>query len=198
MILALTGGIACGKSLVLKIFSSFNWNTADADLICHRFYDEKNDYLYERFRQQWGTHFFDNDGLIDRRKLAAETFSNPQELEKLNGIIHPMFKAVVRKMRADIAASGRNLMIEVPLLFEAGMQKDFDAVICVYSSLEHQRERLEKREDWPPDHIDQRIFSQWPAEKKLELADYGVINNDSVQSLEQQCRLINFNIRKQR
>jgi len=185
-LIGLTGGPGCGKSAVLKIFSAFQgWRTFDADCVCRELYEEKNSRIFSAFRQRWGAKVFLPDDSADRKAIAGIVFSDDAELQWLNSLMHPEIIARIES-EIDGCACTDYIMIDIPLLFETGYRKKLHAAVCVWSSPEVQAERLASRA-WSPEHSAKRISSQFSADKKLELADFAIINNASLDSLKKQC-----------
>ena len=185
-LIGLTGGPGCGKSAVLKIFASFaSWRVFDADEICHELYAEKNSPFAERIAARWGRDFLLKDGTPDRAKIAGMVFGRKEELAWLNSLVHP---EIMRRVERGIDACGctDHVMLDAPLLFEAGWNRFADSVVAVWSSPEVQMERLLAR-GWTREHAGARIAAQMSASEKLERADYGIINNASPAVLETQC-----------
>ena len=192
-LIGLTGGPGCGKSAVLRIFASFtSWKVFDADAICHELYAEKNSVFTEWIAMRWGKDFICEDGTLDRAKIAEKVFSDKKELAWLNGLVHP---EIMRRIEHGIDMCGCQdyAMIDAPLLFEAGWNKFLQLTIAVWSSPEIQMGRLLAR-GWTKEHAESRIAAQLPAQEKLERADYGIINNASLDILREQCVKLNNKI----
>jgi dephospho-CoA kinase len=192
MIAALTGGMGCGKSLVLKFFSEMDWFTLSADAICHQIYAEHNEFFFTQLESRWGKTVFCADGSADKRQISAIVFGDEAELAWLNGILHPL---IMRRGSESIAeSSNKYIMFEIPLLFEAKLDKDFSPVICVWSSHNVQMARLLQRQ-MPREQLELRLANQIPVNEKLEKADFGLINNSQVELLYEQCKIINDKLR---
>lgn len=194
MIAALTGGMGCGKSAVLNFFSEIGWFTLSADVLCHKIYAEQNDEFFSQLINRWGNSVIKPDGNADRKKIAEIVFANDAELSWLNAVLHPM----IMHRAATIIATAKNefVLFEIPLLFEAKLEKEFSPILCVWSSRQVQISRLLQR-DISLEHIIQRIARQMPGNDKLEKADFGLINNGSIDLLYEQCKIINCNLRNQ-
>lgn len=196
MILGLTGAIGSGKSTALAIFARLGARTNDADRICHRFYEEKNPALIEPLRQRWGGRIFAADGSVRRAEIGAIVFADPSELEFLNAVIRPLIEAA---MAAEIAAARESqelTVLEIPLLFERGYETRLDATICVYASPEVRRARLTAR-GMTEESITRRENMQWSEERKLEAADYALINRGDPELLAGQCAALLKNFKFQ-
>ena len=181
----LTGGPGCGKSEAVKTFREIpGWQCFDTDRICHEIYEENDSPLVRQMESRWGAEVRSADGKPDRKKIAEKIFNNSTEREWLNSILHP---EILFRLENKISESGTGwALIEVPLLFEAKFDAKMDKNVAVWSPEETQLERLLAR-GWTREHAEKRIASQLPAAKKLEMADYGIINRSSLESLREQC-----------
>ncbi len=179
--IAVTGGVGCGKSTVLKWFADNGFAVVSADAVCHDALDRPEilDALTKRWGQACVVENF-NGGKADRKWIAGRVFKNPAELDFLTGVLYP----VVKKRLADFcagkcdggAAAGKKFRAaEVPLLFESGMETMFDYTVCV----------------WAPEcrsaGLADRSALQLPVGRKLELSDFALINNDGLDQLYRQC-----------
>ena len=183
--IGLTGGPGCGKSEAGKIFREIpGWHGFDTDRICHEIYEEKDSPLARLVEARWGREVRSEDGRPDRKKIAEKIFNDANEREWLNSVLHP---EILFRLGNQVAQSGAKwALIEVPLLFEAKFNVKMDKTIAIWSPEKIQLERLMSR-GWTRDHAEKRISAQLPASKKLELADYGIINRGSLESLREQC-----------
>ena len=182
MLTALTGGIGAGKSTVLDIFKGFGASVEDTDTIVHKIYEE-NEEVHKSLFARWGEKVFSGN-IPDRKAIAGLVFNNKKELAWLNGLLHPLVKEAIAACRFK----GLTL-IAVPLLYEVKWENKFDRVISVWVSQENQIDRLRKR-GWSNQEIDSRISAQMDQDEKLNRADYGIINDWSLNSLTRQCRKI--------
>ncbi|MBQ9501176.1 MAG: dephospho-CoA kinase [Lentisphaeria bacterium] len=189
MILGVTGSIGAGKSTVREEFSALGWRVFDADGVCHGIYAEPGGSFFARIVGEWGPGVVSADGRsIDRRKLAGEVFGNPGELEKLTGLLYPEFERRLDEAVAACRRDGADGVFEIPLLFENGYGKRFDAVLAVWSSPEIRRERLKRKRGLSDEEIAERERKQLPAHEKLERADFAVVNNGPRELLRKQIR----------
>ncbi len=187
MLIGLTGGIGCGKSTALRLFAGLGWGSLDADAICHGLYEDPDSALYRGIRERWGGKVFRDDGRADRRRIADLVFGNPDELRWLNTLIHPL---VFKAAQDSLKGTAKDVMFDVPLLFEAGWRESFDATVAVWTDSRSQLARLQGR-GLSTEDIARRMKFQLPAGEKLEMADYGLINTGDIRSLEQQCCSLN-------
>lgn len=184
--IAITGGIACGKSQAGQILQRLHWGVCEADQVAHELYMPAGE-AYEAVRDLAGSDAVREDGVIDRAVLGAKVFSDAEQLATLNQILHPLVK---KKIHEWLLHCERILLpgaaVIVPLLFESGMEKawDLDAIICMGSKPGIQRQRLLQR-GLDRDAIEQRILAQWPIEKKMEAADFRLWNDGTKAELEE-------------
>ncbi|MFU8780394.1 MAG: dephospho-CoA kinase [Kiritimatiellia bacterium] len=182
--IAITGGIACGKSLAGTLLASMGWVICDTDSIAHRLY-RPGGIAYASVCQLAGTAALRENGEIDRGVLGAKVFADPDLLQALNAILHPLVREMVAHWFVEQEAQGQDVGAAiVPLLFEAGMAAGWDAVICIGSEVEKQRERLRER-GLGAAEIASRLQAQWPVMQKMKFADFQVWNNGSFEELRQ-------------
>ena len=185
---ALTGGIACGKSAVAGFWSRWGVETMDADHVAHELIAAGGD-CAEAVVRAFGSRVRAVDGGVDRRALGEIVFADPAARARLEALVHP---GVVRRMRAwaeEIRRTGRRGAAVVPLLFEAGLEKDWDAVVCVASGERTVLERLAGR-GLSPEEAKARIASQWPVREKSARADRVIENDGSLAELETKSRAV--------
>lgn len=171
-VIGLTGGIACGKSNLSRALKSRGVPVLDADEIS-RSVTAPGGIALPAIRERFGDQVFDGDGL-NRRALAQIVFSDPEELAALNGIIHPL---VLAEIRRGIAAEPGPVVMDVPLLFEAGMEGWCREIWCAYVPQKEQIRRVRKRDQVTGRQALQRIRAQMPAREKAKRADH-VIRTD--------------------
>ena len=192
MFTGLTGGIGCGKSTALGCFEKLGWHALDADRICHEIYEEGDKSLIARLTSRWGKAIL-QDGALSRKKIAEIVFNNGNELEWLNGLLHPL---IMRKADEKAASSDSEYVIfDVPLLFETGLERRFDCTISVWADTRQQVERLRLR-GWNKQETEARLAAQMPSVRKLEKADFGLINTGDIEFLIEQCIELDKQIRK--
>lgn len=176
---ALTGNIASGKSSVKKIIETSGFEVLDTDEIGHALLTKNNSELIEAFGIE---KVFDDDGNFDRKKLGELVFNSPEKLKLLNSIIHPQIKKEIRKyfeQKKDCSF----VFVEIPLLFEAGMENLFDKIIIVYAEDAIRVKRLIDRNGYTEDYAKKRMLSQIPQEEKFALVDYIIDNNGTEEEL---------------
>lgn len=175
--IGLTGGIASGKSTVAHMLSELGAVVIDADHEA-RMAVLPGEPAWHAIREAFGPHYFHPDTTLDRRRLAERVFHDPEALRRLNAIVHP---EVGRRMQQQAIAAqmagARVVVLDVPLLIEANMQRDVDEVWLVAASEAVQLERLVKDKGYPPEEARARIAAQLPLAEKRQYADV-VIEND--------------------
>ena len=180
----LTGGLGTGKSTVSRLLLSHGIPVVDADAMARQVL-EIHGPAYGPVVQCFGPEILQPNKEIDRKRLAARVFGHPAELEKLERIIHPFVQAEVKRQRqwlADQKTPGA--VYDVPLLFEKGLEKQFDAIIVVTAREAQQVERVKARNSWTDEEIQKRLRSQIPLNDKVARADFVVQNDADLPTLE--------------
>lgn len=182
MILGLTGGMGSGKSTAARLFFDHGLLRLDSDAVVREEILTAPEVI-SAVRMRFGPGVLNAGGGIDRGRLAARVFANEAEREWLEGEVHPRLYTIWRsRLAADRSASW---VVEVPLLFEKGLENWFDFTLCVATSSPVQLARLEER-GVPRALAEQRISKQLPLAQKLERADYVLLNDGDVEFLHAQ------------
>jgi dephospho-CoA kinase len=176
--IGLTGGIAAGKSEALKAFARLGAATLSSDAVVHELLE--GDLLRQRLAERWGPDVI-ADGGIDRSKIGEIVFADPEQLSWLEEQIHPLVGEKTASWLLSLPEETEVAVVEVPLLFEAGSDKVFDATVAVVTADEVRRERAAAR-----GHalVDEREARQLTQSEKAERADHVVENDGSVEDLE--------------
>jgi dephospho-CoA kinase len=176
-VLGLTGGIACGKSTVAKLFEERGIKVVDADEIARDVVAPGTPGL-AAIVETFGDEMLLPDGSLDRKKLGALVFSDPERRKKLEAITHPRIaKEGLARLMALQTSDAPYLLYEAALLVEGGSHRNFPGLIVVTSSPELQLARLMKRDGSTEDEARARIAAQLPLKEKEAVADV-VIRND--------------------
>ncbi|MEX0591096.1 MAG: dephospho-CoA kinase, partial [Xanthobacteraceae bacterium] len=163
-----TGSAARGKSATAGMFAEEGIPVFDADGVVHRLYDGEAAPLIEAAFP--GTVSM---GRVDRERLAAKVFDNPEALDKLEAIVHPLVRAAEEKFRADAKASGaRVAVLNTPLLLETGGGERVDAVVVVTAPADVQRTRLFARPNMTEERFRAMLARQMPDSEKRRRADF--------------------------
>jgi dephospho-CoA kinase len=198
IIAGLTGGIASGKSTVSRFLSDAGARIIDADKIAREVVKPGTP-GYDAILSFFSRTILLPDGEIDRRRLGEIIFNDPDKKARLDAIVHPLVFERSAEMIAQIAAQSPDAVVimDIPLLLEAGMGNDLAEVIVVYVPENLQLERLMNRDGIDKQAAMARIRSQMPIEKKRKLATI-VIDNSSTLSDSRKRALAVFNRLKQR
>jgi dephospho-CoA kinase len=173
---ALTGGIATGKSYVLDQFQRRGVACLDADVLAHGVTSAGTE-ATRQIADRFGQDILEPGGAIDRAKLAAIVFADPIARRELEAIVHPgVYRAIAAGLVAFERLGSSLVVVDVPLLYETGHASDFDAVIVTACPPDLQRQRLIGR-GLSPIEAERRIASQLPIDEKVRRADY-VIRTD--------------------
>ena len=177
VVIGLTGGIACGKSTVARILKSKNAIIIDADLESKKLMQAGSP-IWSKLINKFGREILNPDTSINRRRLGNMVFGDKDKLTKLNSIVHPGVIAHVADEIRRYKAQGHwpAIVLDAPLLFEAGAEKLVDFTWVVAVDRQTQINRLLARDKITPEQAIQRIEAQMPLEEKVARAD-AVINN---------------------
>lgn len=178
--IALTGGIASGKSSVVEIMLSLGFEVIDADKIAHKVLDEQRDRVSEIF----GDTIIVGDR-VDRKALGAIVFRDREKLKILESILHPLIYSEIERLSQEKDSLKRPYFIDIPLFFESDRYRDIAKSLVVYTPRDKQLSRLIKRDNYNKDEALIRIESQMDIEKKRELATYVIDNSGSVDRLRE-------------
>ncbi len=169
-ILGLTGGIATGKSTVLRMFARLGATTYDADAAVHTLLASDTTTIAavrSAFPELSGK------GGVNRKQLGSIVFQDTEKLDVLESILHPRIRVMETKMRRRYRIMGVHCMVcDIPLLFETEAEARFDAVVTTAVSPSLQRSRTMARPGMTPERYEQIIAEQMPTHEKIRRADY--------------------------
>ncbi|MFA5096317.1 MAG: dephospho-CoA kinase [Candidatus Omnitrophota bacterium] len=186
-VLGLTGGLGSGKSSVAAIFASRGARVIDADRIAHGCIS-RGKRAYRRIVSVFGEGVLAKNREIDRVKLGKAVFGDKGLLKKLNRIVHP---EVIRVIKKEVAAQKKGVIVlDAPLLLEAGLGKGMDKLVVVTIDRKRQVRRLLKKTSLKKAEILKRIKSQIPLTAKARLADFIIDNNGTRKETENQVKNI--------
>jgi dephospho-CoA kinase len=180
--IALTGGIATGKTTVANKFRDLGAIILDADEYARRAVEPGTASL-AALREVIGSQYFNPDGTIRRRELRRGIIQEPTLREKVNAVLHPY---IMEAMEAEWEKLQKlhprtPILFDIPLLFEGGFDKDFDLIILVYSTPEAQRQRLIHRDNATPSEAERTMAMQLPIDSKKSRADYIIENSGDLE-----------------
>ncbi len=183
VLIGLTGNIATGKSAVLGMLRDLGAATIDADAVAHRLL-EKGTPVWREVVERFGPDILRPDGHVDRVRLGAIVFADPQALQQLEAIVHPAVTARIAELVRR--AAERVVVIEAIKLIEAGMDRDCHALWVVTCPREQQIERLMAQRGLSYDEAVLRIEAQPPQEEKIALADVVIDNSGTLEGTRRQ------------
>jgi dephospho-CoA kinase len=178
--IGLTGGIAAGKSEALAAFGRLGAATLSSDAVVHELLEGEP--LRGRMVERWGSEVAPPGAAVDRTKIGERVFSDPSELEWLEGQIHPLVAQRTGEWLAGLADDTGLAVVEVPLLFEGGREAVFDTTVAVVAGEDVRRARAEARGHALVGEREARQLSQ---DEKAARAEHVVVNDGSVADLEE-------------
>lgn len=174
-IIGLTGGIGSGKSTVASFFSELGVPVYIADSEAKKIMDYPE--TIREVQTIFDENVVDENGKLDRKKIASFVFNNPEKLKQLNAVIHPKvnkdFKNWLGKHQDHTY-----IIKEVAIIFETQSEKQFDKIILVTAPEKLRIERVMKRDNISEDEILERIKNQFPDEEKISKSDFVITNID--------------------
>ena len=193
--IALTGGIATGKSHVLDQFRRRGVPCLDADDLAHGVTAAGTE-ATAAIAARFGVEILAADGSVDREALGPIVFADPIARRELEAIVHPVvYRAITAGLRGfELMGDGAFAVVDVPLLYETGAETKFDRVIATACAPEIQLARLIER-GLTEDAARQRLAAQWPAGKKTSRADFVVKTDGTFEETNQQVDEIYRNLR---
>jgi dephospho-CoA kinase len=174
----LTGGIGAGKSEALAALERLGAATISTDAIVHRLYEQAD--VRDAVVERWGEEVAP-DGRVDRAAVARRAFATPEDRAWLERLLWPRVGRKVAEWRET--ARGRALVVETPLLFEAGLEGDYDATIAIVADETVRAERARARGHAS---LDERTARQLSQDEKARRATYAVENSGTLEQLEQE------------
>lgn len=176
-IIGLTGGISCGKSAVAESLRRYcKALTLDIDEVTH-WLSEPGGELFEIYVRHFGKEIISDAGTLNKKAIGEIIFNNPAEREWINSVAHPILLNRAREFLVECCEVGAGLVVvEVPLLFEAGWQHLFDEIWAVYTKRQLQIKRLMRRDNLTKEEALARINSQMTREEICNRADVVIRN----------------------
>jgi len=177
VILGITGTFGSGKSTVANMFKSSGAELIDADKIAHRVIRPGSG-IYKKIINAFSRSILKKNKTIDRKKIAKVVFKDKKLLQKLNRIIHP---EVIKIIKNQICSSTKDIIVlDAPLLIEAGLKRLVDKLIVVSILKKKQIERALKKTSLSEADILKRIKAQIPLKDKIRLADFVIDNSSTI------------------
>lgn len=168
-LIAITGSIASGKSTLRRRFAQSRIPTIDADDIAHALI-KPGGAAYKAVAKSFPDAI--NSGEINRQKLGEIVFGDEKKLHQLEAILHHLIRQEIKRWARTMRRLGfKQAVVEVPLLFESGMNRDFDLVICTIASQPEIKRRAMLRPGMTKEKLKKILARQWPQARKARLAD---------------------------
>ena len=187
--LGITGGIGAGKSETASFVSALGIPVLDTDTVARDLVAPGQSTLSEII-DLFGKEMLDRRGQLDRSALGRLVFRDTSAREQLEAILHPrIFEVWTQWLREQEAHGRSHAVVVIPLLYEKGYARHFQAVIAMACSERTQRQRLRERQ-WSDEMVNQRLSAQLPMADKLQRAHYGLWNEGALAVLHQQIRLV--------
>ncbi len=184
MVIGLTGGIGTGKSEAARHMVAQGAKLIDADVVGHEAYRPHAE-AWRKVVEAFGDGILGPDNEIDRRSLGAIVFSDPDQLARLNGIMHPLMAGMVQEEIDTHREEGAEaVVVEAALLFEAGWNSLVQEVWVTDSPLDLVVQRLAQRNGMGEEEARRRISSQMSRQERLERADFVIDNSTDVESMQ--------------
>jgi dephospho-CoA kinase len=192
----LTGGLASGKSFVGHALSELGCLLIQADVLGRQVL-EQGGQTYEAVVKTFGNQILDPDGKINRRRLAKIVFSDPEQLAKLNALVHPRVKERERDVAAEYGRAHPDgiAVTEAAILVETGSYRDYDRLIVAVCRPEQQIERSMERDGVSREEVLNRLSRQMPLEEKVKHADFIIDTSGTKENTLQQVRTVHESLR---
>ncbi|MEY4701215.1 MAG: hypothetical protein RL326_1402 [Pseudomonadota bacterium] len=189
IVIAITGGIASGKSAVTKLFESWGASIVDADLLAREVVIPGSEGL-ERVRTAFSTNLILADGSLNRPKLASIIFSDPSKKQLLESILHPLIRQRWLTKLDELKKVGSPIIAYViPLLFESHRpMPELQKIILVSAPVETRIKRIMARDGFSREMAELRIAAQLPDADKVGRSDFIIVNDGSLEDLTRKAR----------
>ncbi|HET7752287.1 MAG TPA: dephospho-CoA kinase [Anaeromyxobacteraceae bacterium] len=182
-IIGLTGGIGSGKTAFSALLRARGAAVINADRLARDVVAPGSPGLAE-IVSTFGEEVLDASGGLDRKRMAARVFSDRDARVKLEKIVHPLVRAAMADEVQRLSEAGTPLVLyDVPLLYEAGRERDVDAVVVVWAPHEAQLARLAARDGLSAAEAEARMAAQLPLDEKARRADFVVVNDGTLEDL---------------
>ena len=188
IVIGLTGGIGSGKSEVSRMLSDLGAEIIDADRVGHEAY-LPNTETYDRIVAEFGEEILQANGEIDRKRLGARIFAEPEARERLNAIAHPRMYAMIEERIQRLRERGATaVVLDAAILIEAGWDSLVDEVWVVAAPEEMVVQRIGQRNGLPAEQVHQRIRAQITSEERVRHAAVVIDNGQGLEELDTRVR----------
>jgi dephospho-CoA kinase len=179
-VIGIAGGIGSGKSYIASLFGQLGCFVVNSDEQVTETY--RDPAVKETLRHWWGDEVIGADGQVNRRFIAGKVFSNVAERRRLEALIHPLVNAARRRVMTVAGANPKVVAFvwDTPLLFEASLNLQCDAVVFIDAPVSLRLQRVRQTRNWTEQELISRENSQWPLDRKREISDYVIRNTADV------------------
>ncbi|RIA97089.1 dephospho-CoA kinase [Glomus cerebriforme] len=189
-LIGLTGGIASGKSTVSRMIIRRRIPLIDGDLLARQVV-EPGKPAYKLIIKHFSRNILNEDGTLDRAKLANIIFADERQRKILNRCTHPFIRKEIFKLIVWYWVTGEKMVVlDAPLLIESGLYKWMSSVVVIYVSEQLQLYRMIKRDNIPEHAAIQRIHAQMPLNEKVKYADHVIDNSSDLAETERQLNVV--------
>jgi dephospho-CoA kinase len=188
--IGITGGIGSGKSFVCRIIAAMGYPVFYSDQAAKDIMVNSTEAIKE-IKAVFGNEAYTSSGELNKKYLSTKIFSDASLRDEINKIVHPKVRAAFLQMAQD--SDSKIIFNEAAIFFETGAHVNFDRMILVAAPKEVRTKRVMMRDGISKEAVESRMKAQWPDEKKAELADF-IINNDELQLLLPQIENVIFKI----
>jgi dephospho-CoA kinase len=191
-IIGLVGGIGSGKSFVADLFGELGCLVIHSDRLVDEAYNDPE--VRRTLGQWWGKGVLGPDEAINKKTLADRVFANPDDRRRLEGLLYPV---IAQKRRQLMAQAGDTVVAYVwdsPLLLEAGLRGECDAIVFIHAPEALRRQRVAAGRGWDGAELARRENLQWPLDRKREISEYTVDNTAGAEQARGQVKDVLFRI----
>ena len=191
MKIALTGGIACGKSTLAKFLAELGIRVLDADDVVHAL-EASGGEAVEPIRARFGDGVIARDGGVDRKALADVVFADPSARRELEDLLFPRVRRILLDFASQSDATALHISV-IPLLFESHWESDYDIILAIASPERIQIERMMRTRGYTRAQAEARLAAQMPVAEKAARADFAVVNDSTTTHLRDEAqRLVSW------
>ncbi len=182
--MGLTGNVGAGKSTAVALLAGWGATVIDTDVLAREVVTAGTPALAQ-IREMWGSDVITASGDLDRAAMRQIVFTNPDARDKLESVLHPAILARYQELCLEAEARGDRITVGVvPLLYEVGMEEEFDAVVLIDAPLEQRIERLVSKRGLGREEAAAIASAQMSAEEKRNRADFIIDNDSDITALE--------------
>ena len=192
-IIGLTGGSGVGKGVVCSLLKKFNFASIDTDAVYHSLTSTPDSPCLKALIKEFGTEIISSGGTLDRKALAKAVFKDGAEDKRaiLNKISHAFVIDEVRGIISKLKCDGYcAVVVDAPLLFESGFEKECDIILCVIAKKDTRIKRITQRDGISEEMANARISAQLCDEFLMENSDFVIYNDGDITELENQIECI--------